>query len=71
MLDKGKNVCYNRLTKRQRGGVKMTVKEIAERSNKSIGQIYYIAKCLGRLPTVEEAKNWVIRKAGRPRKNFK
>ena len=49
----------------------MTVKEIASASNKNIWQIYYIAKKLGRLPTVEEAKTWKPQPAGRPRKRFK
>lgn len=69
-LDKAKMVCYNRLTINE-GGADMTVKEIAEKSGKKIWQIYYIAKLLGRLPTVEEATNWAWKPSGRPRKNFK
>lgn len=49
----------------------MTAKEIAEKSNKSVWQIYHIAKQLGRLPTVIEASAWKNKSRGRPRKNFK
>ena len=63
-------VCYNRLTNNE-GGVKMKAKEIAEQSGKSVWQVYYIAKQLGRLPTVDEASTWKNKPVGRPRKNFK
>lgn len=47
----------------------MTVKELAEKSGKSINTVYYYAKKLGRLPTVEELKD-PKKKTGRPRKYF-
>ena len=43
----------------------MTIKELAEATGKSVNTIYYHARKLDRLPTVEEIK---AVKMGRPRK---
>lgn len=43
----------------------MTVKELAEKTNKSQVVIYRLARKLGRIPTEDEVLN---RKVGRPRK---
>ncbi len=43
----------------------MTAKEIAEKANVKLWKVYYIARKLERLPTVEEVKNYKG-KVGRP-----
>ena len=43
----------------------MTIKELAEKTNRSVAVIYKVAKRLGRMPTIEEILN---RKNGRPKK---
>lgn len=44
----------------------MNIKELSKKSGKAISTVYYYAKKLGRLPTLEELKN--TKKAGRPKK---
>lgn len=45
----------------------MNVKQIAEKAGVKVARVYYIKDRLGRLPTVEEVKNYRA-KAGRPPK---
>lgn len=48
-------------------GEKMTVQELAEKTNVTEARVYQIAKRLGRLPTVEEIESRKG-KRGRPKK---
>lgn len=43
----------------------MTVKEIAEQANVPRWKVYHIRKQIGKVPTVDEVRNY-HRKAGRP-----
>lgn len=52
----------------KKGGIKMTIPEIAKKAKVSRGTVYRIAKLLGRLPTLEEVVNREIKKAGRKKK---
>lgn len=50
-----------------KGGAKMTAKEVAEKSKMPLWKVYYVARKLGRLPSVDEIVNWK-QKVGRPLK---
>jgi predicted transcriptional regulator len=52
---------------KQEKEVKMTVQELAEKTNVTEARVYQIAKQLGRLPTVEEIESRKG-KRGRPKK---
>lgn len=45
----------------------MNVKQIAEKAGVSPKRVYYIKDCLGHLPSVDEVKNYNV-KRGRPPK---
>jgi hypothetical protein len=47
------------------GGVKMTAKELAKESKVPLWKVYYVARKLGKLPSVDELLNWK-QKRGRP-----
>lgn len=59
-------MCYNV----DKGGDEMTAKEIAEQAGVKLSRVYYIAKRLGKLPSVRDVILYSA-KRGRPPKNFK
>lgn len=60
-------MCDIMVVPKQEKEVKMTVQELAEKTNVTEARVYQIAKRLGRLPTVEEIESRKG-KRGRPHK---